>query len=142
MKILKNCVILTLGEYEEYKRMKACINELKSTKQTDFIQPPAEEVEAWSSDQDSNRTMTSKNTSTHLTASTNQKMKKCYVVNVANARRNPMTSKPARLNRKPNCRTLEDELTISVKTLLFLVLISILFIIMAFICKGPTYGML
>jgi len=46
MKILKNCVILTLGEYEEYKRMKACIQELKSTKQTDFIQPPAEEVEA------------------------------------------------------------------------------------------------
>jgi len=46
MKILKNCVILTLGEYEEYKRMKACINELKSTKQTDFIQPPTEEVEA------------------------------------------------------------------------------------------------
>ena len=46
MKILKNCVILTLGEYEEYKRMKACINELKSTKQTDFIQPPKSEVEA------------------------------------------------------------------------------------------------
>lgn len=47
MKILKNCVILTLGEYEEYKRMKACINELKSQSKTDFIQPPkAEEVEA------------------------------------------------------------------------------------------------
>ena len=46
MKILKNCVILTLGEYEEYKRMKACIQELKSSKQTDFIQPPAEEVKA------------------------------------------------------------------------------------------------
>jgi len=45
MKILKNCVILTLGEYEEYKRMKACISELQS-KKTDFIQPPTEEVEA------------------------------------------------------------------------------------------------
>ena len=46
MKILKNCVILTLGEYEEYRRMKACIQELQS-KQTDFIQTPAvEEVKA------------------------------------------------------------------------------------------------
>jgi len=47
MKILKNCVILTLGEYEEYKRMKACINELQSKRKTDFIQTPVEpEVEA------------------------------------------------------------------------------------------------
>ena len=78
MKILKNCVILTLGEYEEYKRMKACINELQSRKKTDFIQPPeTEEVEAWSTDQDSNQTMTSKNTST-TTASTKQQMKTYY----------------------------------------------------------------
>ena len=46
MKILKNCVLLTLEEYEEYKRMKACINELKSTRKTDFIQTPHEEVKA------------------------------------------------------------------------------------------------
>ena len=46
MKILKNCVLLTMSEYEEYKRMKACIQELKSTKQTDFIQPPEAEGEA------------------------------------------------------------------------------------------------
>ena len=46
MKILKNCVLLTLEEYEEYKRMKACINELQSKRQTDFIQSPAEEVKA------------------------------------------------------------------------------------------------
>ena len=45
MKILKNCVILTLGEYEEYRRMKACIDELKS-KKTDFVQTPHKEVEA------------------------------------------------------------------------------------------------
>ena len=46
MKILKNCVLLTFEEYEEYKRMKACINELQSLKKTDFIQPKAEEVKA------------------------------------------------------------------------------------------------
>ena len=45
MKILKNCVLLTLEEYEEYKRLKACINELKSMK-PDFIQTPHEEVKA------------------------------------------------------------------------------------------------
>ena len=45
MKILKNCVLLTLEEYEEYRRMKACIDELKS-KKPDFVQTPHKEVEA------------------------------------------------------------------------------------------------
>lgn len=45
MKILKNCVLLTLEEYEEYRRMKACIDELQSRK-TDFVQTPQQEVKA------------------------------------------------------------------------------------------------
>jgi len=49
---------------------------------------------------------------------------------------------PARLDKKPNCRTLEEELYISGKAVMMIILFSILFLIMAFIIKGPTYGLL
>ena len=46
MKFLEESVLLTHEEYNKYLRMEACIEELQSTKKTDFIQPNAEEVEA------------------------------------------------------------------------------------------------
>ena len=49
---------------------------------------------------------------------------------------------PARLDKKPNCRTMEEELYISGKAVMMIILFSILFLIMAFIIKGPTYGLL
>ena len=49
---------------------------------------------------------------------------------------------PARLDKKPNCRTMEEELYISTKSIVMIILFSILFLIMAFIIKGPTYGIL
>lgn len=36
----------------------------------------------------------------------------------------------------------DDELYISTKQVLFVVLLGVVFFILAFICKGPTYGML
>ena len=69
-------------------------------------------------------------------------MKKYYAVNVANARRNTMTSKPARLNKQPNCGLLEQELKISVKSLLFLAFLVILFFIVVFMTVPQTYGFL
>lgn len=49
---------------------------------------------------------------------------------------------PARLDKQPICRTLDEELTISVKSLLIIAFITILFFIVAFLTKGPTYGIL
>ena len=140
MKFVEDGVLLTPEEYHKYQRMEACINELKSLRKTDFIQ--STEVEAWSSDQDSNQIMTSKSTSTHLTASTKPKTKKSYAWNVANARRNTMTSKPARLGKGCHADFLDDELTISVRAVLIIALMTALFFALCFLCKGPTMGYL
>lgn len=53
-----------------------------------------------------------------------------------------MTSKPARLNKQPNCGLLEQELKISVKSLLFLAFLVILFFIVVFMTVPQTYGFL
>ena len=50
--------------------------------------------------------------------------------------------KPKTLHKQPTCKSLNDELTISSKSLFLIFLITILFLIMAFIAKGPTYGIL
>ncbi|MBO7443475.1 MAG: hypothetical protein J6T69_01430 [Methanobrevibacter sp.] len=48
---------------------------------------------------------------------------------------------PARLGKQPNC-SIEPELRISVKSLLFIAFLCILFFAFCFIVKGPTYGIL
>ena len=53
-----------------------------------------------------------------------------------------MTSEPARLNKKPNCRTLEQELTITVKELLFIIFIVMIFFLFAFMTVPQTFGFL
>ena len=53
-----------------------------------------------------------------------------------------MTSKPARLRKCNAHSVLEEQLTISVKQLLAVVLICILFFIIALTIKGPTMGYL
>ena len=51
-------------------------------------------------------------------------------------------SKPARLGKCNAHEVLEQQLTISAKTLWVLAFVSILFFVLCFICKGPTYGIL
>jgi len=68
-------------------------------------------------------------------------MKKCYVANVANARRNPMTSKP-RLGKGCHGGFLNDEFTISGRQLLAILLFVFIFFVVCFTIKGPTYGVL
>lgn len=45
MQFKNNGVLLTYEEYNKYQRMEACINELKSTMKSDFIQTSQDEVE-------------------------------------------------------------------------------------------------
>lgn len=49
---------------------------------------------------------------------------------------------PARLDKKPNCRTMEEELYISTKSIMMIILLCLLIFIMVFTVKGPTYGIL
>ena len=50
---------------------------------------------------------------------------------------------PARLDKRPaNCRTLEQELTISVKQLLVIMVFAIFFLIFIFMSTPQTYGFL
>ena len=51
-----------------------------------------------------------------------------------------MTSQKPRLNKQPNYNVLEKELRISVKSLLLLAFICILFLVFAFIAVPQTYG--
>jgi len=51
-------------------------------------------------------------------------------------------NKPAKLGKCNAHLVLEEQLTISVKQLLAVALICILFFIIALTIKGPTYGML
>ncbi|MBP5427141.1 MAG: hypothetical protein J6Y29_04540 [Clostridiales bacterium] len=53
-----------------------------------------------------------------------------------------MASKPARLHKCNSHSVLEEQLTISVKQLLAVAFICILFFIIALTIKGPTYGIL
>ena len=50
--------------------------------------------------------------------------------------------KKPRLYRDPNYRDLDNELRINGKSLLFLFFLTIGFFVLAFIAKGPTYGVL
>ena len=45
-----------------------------------------------------------------------------------------------RLHKQPSCRTLEQELTISVKELLFIILIVAIFFLFAFMTVPQTFG--
>ena len=49
---------------------------------------------------------------------------------------------PARLDKQPTCRTLEQELTITVKELLFIILIVAIFFMFAFMTVPQTLGLL
>lgn len=51
-------------------------------------------------------------------------------------------SKPARLAKCNSHEVLEDQLSISVLQLVFIVFLVICFIALCFIIKGPTYGVL
>ena len=52
-----------------------------------------------------------------------------------------MTKQKPRLYRNPNYDD-KEELRISGKSLLLLFFLTVGFFILAFICKGPTYGVL
>ena len=47
---------------------------------------------------------------------------------------------PAKLYKQPSCRTLEQELHITVKELLLNILVVGIFFLFAFICIPQTYG--
>lgn len=49
---------------------------------------------------------------------------------------------PARLDKQPQCRTLEQELTITVKELLFIIFIVAIFFLFCFMTVPQTFGWL
>lgn len=53
-----------------------------------------------------------------------------------------MTRKRPSLYRDPSYRDLDNELRINGKSLLLLFFLTVGFFILAFLCKGPTYGVL
>jgi len=52
-----------------------------------------------------------------------------------------MTKRKPRLYKNPNYN-IDDELRINGKSLLFLFFLTVGFFVLAFIAKGPTYGVL
>ena len=53
-----------------------------------------------------------------------------------------MTSKPARLHKCNANEVLEQQLTITGKQVIIIFLLCVIFGIICFISKGPTYGVL